>query len=52
MPGFSVTLTGLAASTLPPDVLLDEIQQVFCFKKGKNCPVHEFLIECQAKQDK
>lgn len=52
MPGFSVALAGLAASTLPPDVLLDEIQQVFCFKKGKNCPVHEFLTECQPKQAK
>lgn len=52
MPGFSVALAGLTGSTLPPDVLLDEIQQVFRFKKGKNCPIHEFLIECQPKQAK
>lgn len=52
MPGFTVALACLAASTLPPGVLRDEIQQVFCFKKGKKCPVLEYLIECQPKQAK
>ena len=52
MPDFSVALPCLAVSTVPPGVLLDEIKQVFCFKKGKKCPVHEFLIECQPKQAK
>lgn len=50
VPGLSIASASPAASTLPPGVSLVEVQQVFCFKKEKKCPVCEFLTESQPKQ--